>query len=529
MRLSRSAVFKIVIVTALFIGSLGLLQAQEFAGGSGTEADPWQIATAEHLSNVRNYLGEEHSNKHFIQIADIDLGVAPWNQGEGWIPITICSTNRFTGNYDGNHHIISNLFINRPQLRRQSLFGNIWGATIKNLAVVNVNVRGAEWVGGLVGEATHDSKIMNSYATGNVRGTTHVGLLVGTFWNTGSMVNCYSDGNVTGTDQVGGLVGQSGHTTVKNCYSRANVTGLTRVGGLVGRNAQSTRPSPIYNSFSTGRVQGNTDVGGLVGYNNCIILNSYWDTQTSGTDTSAGGEGAMGRSTAQMTYPYAENTFVDWDFDDIWVTDESLLRNDGYPFLVWQSFYAFFDLIAVQGDGFVDLSWNEPENLNIIRYRVYRNNEMAIEVDAEQTDYRDNNVENYTEYEYFVTAMTDDERETQPSNVVYATPHEPFQGGNGSEQNPFKVATAQHIYNLRYYFNEHHRNKHFQQINNIDLGVAPYNEGEGWEPIGNTQDQFVCNYRGNGFAIENLFINRPNDDNVGLFGYINNSVCPLSM
>ncbi|NLW18869.1 MAG: hypothetical protein GXY81_04180 [Candidatus Cloacimonetes bacterium] len=27
----------------------------EFAGGSGTKADPWQVATAEHLNNVRNY------------------------------------------------------------------------------------------------------------------------------------------------------------------------------------------------------------------------------------------------------------------------------------------------------------------------------------------------------------------------------------------------------------------------------------------------------------------------------------------
>lgn len=54
MRLNHSAVFKLVLVTVLFIGGLGLLQAQEFAGGQGTEIDPWQIEAAEHLNKVLN-------------------------------------------------------------------------------------------------------------------------------------------------------------------------------------------------------------------------------------------------------------------------------------------------------------------------------------------------------------------------------------------------------------------------------------------------------------------------------------------
>lgn len=55
----------------------------EFAGGSGTQEDPWQIATAQHLNNLRNYLGSGHRNKYFIQTADINLGEPPWNLGEG--------------------------------------------------------------------------------------------------------------------------------------------------------------------------------------------------------------------------------------------------------------------------------------------------------------------------------------------------------------------------------------------------------------------------------------------------------------
>lgn len=39
----------------------------QFEGGSGTEDDPYQIETVEQLQDIRN-----HTDKHFIQIADID-------------------------------------------------------------------------------------------------------------------------------------------------------------------------------------------------------------------------------------------------------------------------------------------------------------------------------------------------------------------------------------------------------------------------------------------------------------------------
>ena len=47
----------VALLTMVFI--LGMINLWgQFAGGQGTEAGPWQIETAEHLNNVRNYLGE---------------------------------------------------------------------------------------------------------------------------------------------------------------------------------------------------------------------------------------------------------------------------------------------------------------------------------------------------------------------------------------------------------------------------------------------------------------------------------------
>src|SRR5699024_619962 len=82
--------------------------AMDFAGGSGTAADPYLIETAEQLDKVRDY-----RTSHFKLMADIDLGVAPYNQGEGWEPIGM-NGQPFGGTFDGDNKTISNLKINRP-------------------------------------------------------------------------------------------------------------------------------------------------------------------------------------------------------------------------------------------------------------------------------------------------------------------------------------------------------------------------------------------------------------------------------
>ena len=91
----------------------------------------------------------------------------------------------------------------------------------------------------------------------------------------------------------------------------------------------------------------------------------------------------------------------------------------------------------------------------------------------------------------------------------------PFAGGTGTEANPYQVATAAQLNNVR-----NHLDEHFVQTANIDLGVSPWNVGEGWEPIGSEDNPFYGTYNGDGYQISGLKIDRPDDTNVGLFGYI---------
>ncbi len=60
-------------------------------------------------------------------------------------------------------------------------------------------------------------------------------------------------------------------------------------------------------------------------------------------------------------------------------------------------------------------------------------------------------------------------------------------------------------------------NKKYVQVSNINL--SRYSSGDGWMPIGDSNANFSGVYDGNGLAIQNLFVNRPDTEFIGLFGY----------
>jgi hypothetical protein len=66
-------------------------------------------------------------------------------------------------------------------------------------------------------------------------------------------------------------------------------------------------------------------------------------------------------------------------------------------------------------------------------------------------------------------------------------------------------------------------------INDLDSTTAGYtelasttaNEGKGWQPIGTEDDLFTGTFDGQGYEIRDLFIYRPDESDVGLFGVVN--------
>lgn len=234
--------------------------AESFAGGAGTANDPYQIATAEQLNEVRNH---STAGKYFVLTADIDLS----SMGN-WVPIP-----NFQGVFDGNGYVISKLYIYSTQYN-VGLFERTTGATLKNIWLEDISVH-------------RDS-------VGNVGG------LAG--WIDGGIIeNSYARGTVSGADFDGGLVGYN-KGTIRNSYAAVNTSGGGYVGGLAAYNH-----GVIQNSFATGAVSGYTFTGGLAGYNYGTVQNSFYDINT--TRQSDSGKG-IGKSNEDMKLA---STFADWN------------------------------------------------------------------------------------------------------------------------------------------------------------------------------------------------------------------------
>ena len=255
----------------------------------------YSISSAEELAKLaamtdNGLIGE---NTEFVLANDIDLSV--YSTGEGWTPIGSPS-KKFTATFDGNGHVVSNLYIYRPNDNNQGLFGWASNADIKNVGLENVDVTGDCNVGGLVGNGSN-SIISNCYATGDVVGGGWVGGIVGE-GSSSTISNCYATGSVTGTrtySNVGGLVGYGqNRIIISSSYSTGSVTGNNNVGGLLGWSNYGT----INNSYSTGTVTGNANVGGLLGYGGVTLDNAYY-TDTTG-QTNGIGSGTPSSGTAQL-------------------------------------------------------------------------------------------------------------------------------------------------------------------------------------------------------------------------------------
>lgn len=115
---------------------------------------------------------------------------------------------------------------------------------------------------------------------------------------------------------------------IKNCYTRlasVSASGATvnnYADGFVRGNASGT----VENSYSVIDSFTGNPVSGFCGTNSGTITACFWDTETSGVETSDGG---TGKTTSEMKQI---STFSAWD---ILLSATSL--NNGYPFLGWQA------------------------------------------------------------------------------------------------------------------------------------------------------------------------------------------------
>ncbi len=251
--------------------------------GNGTEATPFEVAKPKHFKVVRALRGA-----FYKQVANIDFADPANNQysavTEGAMYANLngiepigSSSAPFTGNYNGQGYVISNVYINRSDENNVGFFGYIGNGN--NRAVLrNIHIELASELD-IVDENSNVTTV-----AGGVTGKDGVGGLVGYAYNA-SITNCsVVDSFVMGQTMVGGLIGRTGNAQLDSCFTSTSSYSYSvpmyvganakNVGALIGYTSGTTG---IGNSFTLGLASVGTTTklgvaGGMVGYNSSGTL-----------------------------------------------------------------------------------------------------------------------------------------------------------------------------------------------------------------------------------------------------------------
>lgn len=260
-----------------------------FAGGEGTETNPYLIETPADLQQIKTA-----PSAYYKVNADIDCA--------GFNFTTIAD---FAGKLNGANHKISNLTISGSGIFANANEGSVIDSLIfvdpvlsfenaekptgliagqgVGLTLNNVTVYGLKAVsedfddefGALVGRASLLTSISGCYVAGaniDIPGATTTGGIVGNALTGSTVKACAFVGNINAGTQVGGVAGSlAGDAIVSDCHVNAYIIGANNIGGVVGYSLRGT----VSRNYVEGTITANRpnyngySVGGVVGYLDC--------------------------------------------------------------------------------------------------------------------------------------------------------------------------------------------------------------------------------------------------------------------
>ena len=327
--------------------------ATDFAGGSGTKDDPYQIATAGQLAKLASEVNsgvpeQTHLGEYFKLTAPIDLS------GKRWIPIGYgnASSKAFSGYFDGNNQVITGLYVDeRGNNVCAGLFGVVVAVSdetvLKNFCIKNATIYAGNstdanaspdiyGAGVLVGSLTTMGGsratfvgVENCQGTGQVDSKMYAGGLIGDA-SRAHVSDCSADVTVTGRCISGGFIGNVFQGSYKNCTAKGSVSGGWSTGGFAGCVFESDASVEIEHCASYGNVEANNwNTGGFVGYlekgkiRNSVSYGNVkstvagWEPKTggfSGTNTEGNIQNCNAAGTVTGSHPtIAPGGFIGYD------------------------------------------------------------------------------------------------------------------------------------------------------------------------------------------------------------------------
>lgn len=521
--------------------------AEEFAGGRGTQAAPYEIATPGQLLLLANEVNDgnsDYNDKYYILTDNINLNHRSWAViGKG--TTTLSKENAFLGNFDGNGYIIENLKIKKAPNGSAGLFGNAFDGEIKNVILNNVTVdltnsSDANLRIGAVAGYT-ESTITDCYVSGTMtivnhgsNSNTYAGGITGFVTGNSVISGCVSEIKIDVTSTLhkaytGGIVGFTEDAALIKNAAKGNITSkASNTAYAGGVTAYIEDECPVTYCYASGNITAESEndsayAGGLAGYNNGSSWNESYasgEITASTADNDAFAGGLFGHSAGILTSCFAVNNV---------------------------------NSLSTSGTGYAGGLMGRYGSNSALN-NCYRSNEQEIDGDSmvargQSTVHANLKSKDFlTDTAYFI-APWDFETVWQfkPATGYEYPIHKgavsaggtsldvwegevatSFDGGSGTNARPYKIANAAQLAYLAYMVNtgNDYSNSSFELTADIDLSESV------WVPIGkgvNTTDApkadkaFCGRFNGNGRTISNMTVNMTDKSGYGLFGCVYNA------
>ena len=473
--------------------------------GSGTEEDPYLIKFPFQLDSLAKRVNRSNSyeNTYFKLAADLDYSDVALTDGNNYTPIASNTKNddlRFKGHFDGDYHTISGIRISRGNayLGLIGVFeGELKNLTIENSSIAALGSKGR--IGAIIGE------------------------------NYGTVENCHVKADVSVSSQsganVGGIIGMN-YGSVNRSTSAATVSAESSVGGIVGSNGSdngsygSVENSLYYGTSLTISDTFNGYVGAVIG-NHCTDCtaknNVYTTTVYNTTENVVRGLGKKGCVTGKDTVTAALGHRV----------------SSGTP-----------NLSIFYGD---ILAYDDNSTLAVYKNGSIENKGLGFKGAVYVVDGLTYSLTLTVPTGYTVTEVTTSsgnisQSQSNPSvyllsnvmgDAVISAKFDPdgLWKGDGTEGNPYQIATVTDMENLAVMVNVGHNfsGKYFSMMNDLNYQNAPLDEtGSNHTTIGYGERYsiiapFSGTFDGNNHVIKNLTINRGGVWYQGLFGAVGSS------
>lgn len=574
----------------------------QFSGGSGSLADPYLVATPADVNNLRYYPG-----LYYRQISDINMNVAPYNQGYGWHPIGDTS-GALTYYYDGGGHKLVDLTIIEPTSPfndPKGLFCRLTGGYLRDLTlenfefgsqnagalaysssgvqIENCHVSGTfysewyerQWVGGLIAQASNFTSFFNCSASISAElDYPGIGGLVG-YLTDCTMDSCWAYVDINRCGGMGGLASRVHNSTITRCWATGRLTGFSGFSGglfsvisasnvsrcyvnmeiapssdLVGGLAGKSHSGCVFSNchadvWFSGALEGYAS--GLIGdvygtqiincYSRCVqndagcmsalgiladdctVTNSYYNSELMTPELPFNYDASAARTTAQMTWPYDSNTYVGWDFDNVWLSDSNSTICSGYPRLRDIDYSSFVNAPR--------FNWRSGFYCHTLVFEISC---AGPEADIHYTlDGSKPDIDSplYTEPFLINTSTTIKARAFNtgyyPSSIsivdIVTSPYDLL--GTGTQVNPFQISSVYQLYEINA-----HLDSHFILTADIDIPDQIYPHYPNFIPIGkysgpNSPENrpFTGSLNGNDYTIYNGQISGTESATCGLFAY----------